>query len=173
MIIGLTGKKGAGKDLVGSYLQEKYKFNRIAFATPLKEFTKQLFRLSDKQLWGTIEQKETIDPRYDRCPRELLIELAEIGRALDPECWVKLAIKQLVPNQHNVVTDVRYINEAKAIWSVGGKVIRILRPFSTGKLENVTSETEQDAIHPDYTIYNDTDIDSLYREIDRQVTMWR
>lgn len=37
MIIGLTGLKGCGKDLVGSYLVKEHSFQRRAFADPVKQ----------------------------------------------------------------------------------------------------------------------------------------
>jgi dephospho-CoA kinase len=42
MLIGLSGKAGAGKDTVADYLVRCYKFQRMAFADPMKRFLNTL-----------------------------------------------------------------------------------------------------------------------------------
>src|SRR4051812_5088987 len=43
MIIGLTGSKGSGKDTIAAYLIKEYRFERRAFADPMKKSVAALF----------------------------------------------------------------------------------------------------------------------------------
>jgi len=67
MIIGFAGKKGSGKDTLGNYLIEKYKFERYAFGDPVKEVCRILFGFNDQQLYG--DKKEEIDISLGIKPR--------------------------------------------------------------------------------------------------------
>ena len=158
-LIGICGKKGAGKDLFSSYLNEDLKWNTIAFAKPIKEAAKTIFLLKDSQVNGTLEEKETFDVRWEKTPRQLLQELGtEVGRAMDPELWVKrcfLEIDQRPGDSGWIITDVRFINEAEALKAKGGVLIKIIREHSgTGVCESHISEQQISGIVPDITIYN-------------------
>jgi len=70
MIIGLCGKKRSGKDTAAEYLCFAYKFTRYGLADPMKKAVKEIFLLSDDQLWGDL--KEALDARYNTTARKLL-----------------------------------------------------------------------------------------------------
>jgi dephospho-CoA kinase len=63
MIIGLLGKAGSGKTTVANWLRDSYGAQKFSYAAPLKEMARRIYGLSDAQLFGTQEEKETIDPR--------------------------------------------------------------------------------------------------------------
>lgn len=65
MIIGILGFRGAGKDSIINCLPPE-RFQRIAFADPLKRLCQKLFNFTDEQLWGSQTAKETGDIRYPR-----------------------------------------------------------------------------------------------------------
>jgi hypothetical protein len=125
MIIGFTGAAGAGKSTAAQYLVERYGARRFSFATPLKEMAKMIYGLSDAQVYGTQEQKETIDPRHGKSPRELLQFLGtDVCRKwLGPDVWATAALRGLNLLDLNVCDDVRFDNEAAMIRERGGVVI--------------------------------------------------
>lgn len=59
MLIGLVATKGSGKDCLGDYLVEHFKFKKTHFADPLKEGLRHIFDLNNDQLYG--KDKETFD----------------------------------------------------------------------------------------------------------------
>ncbi len=111
MLIGLTGKAGAGKDSVADILCQDYGFKRTAFALHLKTMLASID-------WPepTRQEKEAIDPRFGVSWRQAAQRLGtEWARALDPDLWVKLT-KQVISTPGDwVITDVRFENEAKMV----------------------------------------------------------
>ena len=57
MIIGLSGKKGSGKDTIAEYLCVQYGFINYGFGDPIKEIGRIMFDFTDEQLYGN--KKET------------------------------------------------------------------------------------------------------------------
>lgn len=134
-IVGLIGKKRAGKDTVAATLVEEFGFVRYAFADPLR---------------ATMLDLDPIIPNYDRLDRlSSLVErdgweraktVPEVRRLLQahgvairthvgPAVWLDvLMAKVLEETRPVVVTDVRFPNEADAIESAVGRLVRILRP---------------------------------------------
>lgn len=165
MIVGLTGRKGHGKDVVGNLLCIGFGFRRLAFADPLKVVARQLFDLADEQVNGTLAQKEAIDPRWGLSPREIMQRLGtEVGRSIHPEVWTRAALRTIdrSPTVSWVVTDCRFPNEAAAIRSRGGFVVRVLRPgFSTGTSEAHDSERMVDLVEADAVVLNDGPLEAM------------
>lgn len=52
MIIGLSGKKASGKSTVANYLTQTHRYKELSFADPLKRGCKEIFGLTDLELWG-------------------------------------------------------------------------------------------------------------------------
>ena len=144
VLIGLMGCKGSGKTLGAEYLKQQYGFVEKSFAECLKRAFQQLFLLSDEQVFGTQEQKETPDPRWFGCtPRKMLQfvgtdllreNLDKIMPGLGNNVFThhfKLWYEELIsrdPAACVVVSDVRFQNEIDFIQSLGGVVIKIERP---------------------------------------------
>lgn len=72
MIIGITGGRGHGKSTAANVLKKEFGFIEYSFAEPLKEICKQMFGLSDAQVYGDYEVKDKIDERLGVSPREIL-----------------------------------------------------------------------------------------------------
>ena len=70
MIIGIIGKKRVGKDTVADYLVTEYGFEKMALADPMKKAVKEIFLMTDEQLWGS--KKDEVDERYGVSPRRIL-----------------------------------------------------------------------------------------------------
>ena len=127
MIIGLTGKKGCGKSSVAAILSEKYGYEHISFAKPIKDMLSAI-GFTDRQLNDPIE-KERVVPEYGKSSRQFMQLLGtEFGRCMIKESiWVTALEKQLISDENYVIDDVRFSNEAAMIHANGGKVVRVVR----------------------------------------------
>ena len=166
LIIGFAGKARSGKDTAGKYLVEEYQFLRYSFAQPLKDATKIMFHLTDKQ----IENKEKPAEPWGRSPRELYQKVGtDIARNIDVNVWVKGAdmFVKKNPERSVVVTDVRFSNEAFWIRDQGGIVV-YLQSETRGIYENGehSSENGLSAEDVDVIIENDGTIEALYAKLE-------
>ncbi len=142
-ILGICGFARSGKDEFGRVLVGKG-FTRVAFADSLKQEI-------SRHLGVTVETLEEEKAIW----RPLLVEWGRGRRRLDPDCWIKRASENL-PAGDIVVTDVRYPNEAKWIWSLGGYLVRIIRPgVEAANEEERVSICHVDAIAGAHTFWID------------------
>ena len=75
-IIAICGAKRSGKDVLAEHLVNKYNYERVAFANPLKVAVKNLFNFDDDQVGigkdeGT-DRKDIVDERWGITPRAAL-----------------------------------------------------------------------------------------------------
>ena len=179
VLIGIIGKIGSGKTTVTNHLVSKYLFKEYAMALPLKNACKELFRLSDEQLNGSLEQKEEPDPRwFGASPRKILQfvgtdllrnQIDTIMPGLGQDIFVnsfKLWYNEQRIGTHVVVSDVRFQNETDIIRKLGGYLIKLERPDIDDTSDH-SSETGVDNIL-DYNmiIYNDSSIEDLLKKVD-------
>ena len=163
MILGFTGYMGSGKSTACQYILDSYPgWVWINFKEGLINEIKQNF----PDLLREIESQRTNDQHMfdidslfkDKPPlaRALLQNYGtEVRRRDNPNYWVEIwsrKVSEAIENGLNVVTDdVRFLNEAAAVKSVGGEIIRIIRSdISTGGTH--MSEVEMNKIVPDIEI---------------------
>lgn len=164
MLIGVCGKIGAGKDVIGKYLISHHSFHRFAFADPIKELAMHLG-------W---------DGRKNGKGRRFLQELGQRAREIAGEdIWVQALNRRMVDHNHDiktgrtVITDVRYPNEAGWIQSLGGIILRVERPSLTDGVADLhVSEQGACTIAPDHVILNDSSISVLHKRINDLIG-WR
>lgn len=184
IIIGLCGKKGSGKSTVAKYLVDQYQFKEYAFANILKDACMNIFGLRYEQLYGTLQQKETIDEYWNVTPR---IILQDVGTAIrniankNPKLekiWIKSLHRKIIQESKTriVVSDIRYQDEADSLkeyikdgWTV--IIIHINRINDSVHLDNHESETQ--AIKYDYNIDNDKDIKCLINKLNAVLNITR
>lgn len=173
VLIGLMGRKGAGKDTAAEVLLEQ-DFRRVAFADPLKEALLEVDPLIPANLRGAPPLRlsdlvrcygwDTSKNAYPEVRRLLQTYGVAIRDVVDSEAWVRIA-EQKIADAHAdgvsvVVTDVRFPNEAHLIRRLTGDLVRIDRPTVAADDEHV-SETALDAYSPDYTVRNDGTVSDL------------
>lgn len=151
MIIGLVGHAGSGKDTVADMLG----WRRMSFAEPMKRFCMEMFDWTEEQVFGASALRSVPDPRYIRedggelTPRFALQTLGtEWGRKCCPGIWVQYCLRKAVASSEPVViTDCRFVNEARAIRAAGGELWRVFRPGAAlaGSAGQHASEQEQDS----------------------------
>ena len=166
LIIGFAGKARSGKDTAGAYLVDNYQFLRYSFAQPLKDATKIMFHLTDKQ----IENKEKPAEPWGRSPRELYQKVGtDIARNIDVNVWVKGAdiFRQDNPGRSIVITDVRFSNEAFWIREQGGIVV-FLESKTRGIHEHTGHSSENGLTGEDVDLImeNDGTIEAFHEKLE-------
>lgn len=71
-LIGIVAQKRAGKDTIADFLINNNGFQKYSFADPIKYGAIAMFGFTKEQMWGSAEDKETVDPRWGISPRRML-----------------------------------------------------------------------------------------------------
>lgn len=131
LLIGVSGKSGSGKSMVGDYLAGAHGYEQFAFAGALKEVVALAFDFDEEQMTRGKEEK---DPRWGVSPRWCLQWLGtEVFRACWPDIWIRhlrqaiLDFLAMNGQRPVVVTDVRFRDEAEALKRMGAVLVRIER----------------------------------------------
>lgn len=162
MIIALSGKMGSGKTTTYDLLKDRLgaKLVLCKFAQPLYDAQNYLYKEFG---FGHPETKD----------RKLLQWLGtDWARSKDDQVFVKIWKQkaQAFSNSGFVVVcdDCRFLNEAEAVRSIGGKIVKINKKHGNSAESesgtNHASEMEIDQIKGDYIFDNDT-IDNLRRDV--------
>lgn len=146
MIIGITGKAGAGKstigDLIQSHMEERSAFARvvrIGFADEVKAIAKNCFG------W---------DGKKDEKGRRLLQLIGtECGRGYNENIWVEKLARHDAKDACLIVDDVRFNNEAELCKRLGFLIHISGRADDLGENSGHASEKGVD-IAPDFRIVN-------------------
>ena len=112
----------------------------------------------------------------ERSPRQIMQWWGtEYRRAQDPDYWVRrlgerVADLMVQGERRFVVSDCRFVNEARTIRSMGGEVWRVLRPGAEHLAGQHLSETEGMTITPELTLHNGAGIIDLAHTTLRALT---
>lgn len=139
-IIGISGSAGSGKDTIGDYLVKNYGWEKMSFASALKDITSILFGWDRVMLAGETPENRKLREEKDEywskvfndtiTPRRMLQILGTniLRHHLGENIWVDVLKRKLINSDKNVViTDVRFPNEIDMIRNLGGKMIRVER----------------------------------------------
>lgn len=180
-LIGVTGYKNSGKNAVCNVLRDEFGFVITGFADVLKSMMlaidpiihvddDETYRVSDLvDEYGWDHAKEAF-PEI----RRLLQKLGtEGGRDhLGPDVWIdawrRTAGQLLEAGDAVCVSDMRFLNEARAVCDLGGEVWRVLRP-GTAAGEHL-SESELDQIQPKITLFNKGTLEDLALNVEGALT---
>jgi dCMP deaminase len=177
MIIGLTGRNGAGKGEMASYLAKK-SFEASSLSDILREELRN---------------------RGETITRERLIEVGrELRATYGPAVLAERALARLTPNKHYVIDSIRHPAEVEALRSRADFVLvaveaplevrfernrRRLRESDPQSLEEFRALEEKELESPDewgqqiraceemadYVIVNDSSLEVFYQRIDKLV----
>lgn len=195
MIVGISGKIGAGKDAIAARLVERWGFRIVRFSDSLKEEVLErlpttLAALHAMHTYHNLTGQHAADCRtaagspeclrrmvYEVKPRgvrELLQEYGtDVRRKDDPNYWTREWLRRVLgdapqrqPRTENIVApDVRFENEAQAVLGVGGELWRIERPGTAAGSH--VSETVMDTWASwDRRIPNDGSLEALWAMVD-------
>ena len=184
-LIGLMGVSKAGKTTSANYLVSNHGFVESSFASSLKRACKELFMLTDDQVNGSQESKETPDPRWFGCTPRVMLQfvgtdllrnqLDAIMPGLGKDIFVhsfKLWYQEQVrlnPNILVVMSDLRFPNEIEVVQSLGGFIVKIERSSANAGVAVASHESEalvRRIQTCDHLILNDYSLAELYRELD-------
>lgn len=193
-IIGLVGRAGAGKDTVANILQDAYGHVPVAFADALREEISEAFGV-DHSLWVDRFTKEqptpalsiarckdsrfirrmialAEDPYSPRSPRQIMRWWGtEFRRDCDSNTYWHDRLHERIEGHLRTgarkiaVTDVRFLNEAEFIRTMGGSIWRIRRDSADAVHADHQSESEQERIEADRSINNNRSLGNLVENV--------
>ncbi len=188
-VIAIAAQLGSGKDTVADYLAKRLnekiwyaedRWHRIGFAHAVKKVFMDTFRVS----WSFIEEwkrKDEPPPGFDMSVRKSLQFIGDGFRQIKSNIWIETAFRD---DRNLIISDGRYINEAKAIKEHGGLVVIVHRPGyenndpnpSESQIKPIVDWCVQNAQEGplqgdhvknfDFFLKNDGTIEQLYNKID-------
>jgi dephospho-CoA kinase len=154
---------GSGKDTCADYLVKKYNFNKLAFADKIYSIAYDLFEMTTKN-------------------RELLINIGEKLREIDPYVWINYTYKKaeeyIKQGKNIVISDCRKIEELETGLNKGYIPIRIVsnRDIAIKRLIKRDGKCDESLLDNPVEIgtrsaemieiYNNDTIEELYRQVD-------
>lgn len=158
-IIGISGKKGSGKDTFAKLLQKQLELATCktvkidSFAANLK-YCCALISGQPDYLFSNQDMKDKKAGFLNITNRELMQKFGDLTRSLDKDIWIKSLFNKYLDNppEYLIVSDVRFKNEAAHINKLGGILIRI----------------ESDRVKEDYHI-SETELDN-YPNFDLEIS---
>jgi dephospho-CoA kinase len=149
-LVGLTGRKRHGKDTFAARLVEQG-WERVAFADAVREMAYDInprVVIRGMVLWlqDVVDSYGWFDAQSEPEVRLFLQRLGTEGvRKRMPEAWIEIAEDKVVAAQAQgkpvVITDVRFLNEARFVVNVGGFIVWINRP---GQQDNDDHASERE-----------------------------
>lgn len=202
MIVGISGLIGSGKNTVAEHLTDNYGFRKDSFAASLKDACSVIFGWDRTLLEGETKEsrewREQVDPWWSEklgienfSPR-LALQLVgtdALRNHFNEGMWF-LTVENRIrknPDQHVVISDVRFPNEVDFIRKQGGVLIKVSRGqepvwYETARLANSGNKIAQEVMlqtYPtahfsewawigqkyDYTIINDGSVTDLQSQV--------
>lgn len=135
-LIGVAGQARAGKDTSADYLAEKMGWGRSSFASNVKRIFCETFSVQPEfiETWKT--SKEAPEG-FDLPIRKALQFIGDGFRQIKSSIWVDMLLRDTC--SPTIISDIRYVNELRAIKNRGGKTILLYRP---GFSNNDTNDSE-------------------------------
>lgn len=188
ILLGISGKVGAGKDEFSDIAVAEYGFIKIPFALALKNEVKEFLQkyevsFEDRNIWGTqkdkleefsfgdkigdvIEEHPWLAGKCSGITFRLLLQLwgTEYRRAENDNYWVEQTLNASRGHHRVIMSDLRFQNEYDAIRNFGGATIRINRVMEIDpSVEAHSSETGLDHIRRwNYVIDNDSTLEDYH-----------
>lgn len=171
MIVGLIGFINSGKGTVANHLVNEYNFRQDSFAASLKDACSVIFDWPRNMLEGDTKEsrewREVVDPWWSSqlnipnlTPRLALqlIGTESLRDNFHQDLWFMTVQNRIRknPNQHVVISDVRFPNEIKFIQDQGGVLVKINRGaapvwYETALLANKGNSLAREAMTKTYS----------------------
>ena len=182
VVVLVSGWSGAGKDAVGTILQQKWGFKRFAFADELKRHIIEEYKIP-LQWTETQEGKRKIEPTTGKTVRQLLIQRGQEIRAEkgDPgyfaQCVGNQILEQIQSTNGFVITDWRLpieISTLETMFASHNIVILKARVYNSMQTESpvkdLTTENQLERYVFDAHIQNDgISYEALEKEVDQKL----
>jgi hypothetical protein len=176
LIIGLFGKKRAGKDSLADQLVNSFGFKKWHFADDLRRVMEAFDPIIDTEPTGgpirlnqilAVEGWEDAKIKYPEV-RRIMKYLGTNGvrHVLGQDTWLKSLESHMKdsPDICHVIADGRFLNESEWVREQGGLVVKVHRRWAEPQdVDSHESETELDLIEPDMDIMNTEGLDGLRR----------
>jgi hypothetical protein len=168
-LIGFCGRAGAGKTFAATHLVSNCGYTRVRYAEPLKAMMRALGLTEAETDGGAKERPCAL--LGGQTPRRAMQTLGtEWGRDLiAPDLWVRAwgrcADRILDGGGAVVVDDVRFADEASAIWSRGGVLIHVERPGS-GSATGSSHVSERGGFPYDFGMVNTGEVAAFRAMLD-------
>lgn len=141
MIIGITGRIGSGKDTIAEYLIANYGYQRMSYASTLKDAVAAIFHWDREMLEGSTKESREIREQVDEwwakrldmphlTPRWVLQYFGTdvCRKAFHDDIWIASLENKLAKIGDNVViSDCRFPNELNSLKRLGATTIRVER----------------------------------------------
>lgn len=178
IVIALVGPKRCGKDTIAAYMSQ-YDYVNYKIAGRLKSACKVLFGFTDDEM--ETDAKDLPHPNWDVTPRHIMqhfgteIMQYEIGKYIPKlenkrTFWMDQACNDILKISSNVViTDMRFIHEYNALKKQFANLItiKVTREVSAcTSIDFHVSENEWKQIPCNFTVQNNSSIESLHHEIE-------
>lgn len=171
LIIGLHGKVGSGKDTVAREILKsfpEYSFKRKSFGYNVKKIVSIITGIDMRTILSR-KIKTFYLKSWNMTVGEMFQKIGTnaLRDAFDDDIWIKSLFNNINDDDNIIITDVRFINEAKSIKDRGGYLIKIVGdPNDVNKYDSRnkthSSETELDDFNEFDVIYeNNPPIENL------------
>lgn len=141
MVIGITGRIGSGKDTIAEYLIANYGYQRMSYASTLKDAVAAIFHWDREMLEGSTKESREIREQVDEwwakrldmphlTPRWVLQYFGTdvCRKAFHDDIWIASLENKLAKMGDNVViSDCRFPNELSSLKRLGATTIRVER----------------------------------------------
>lgn len=176
MIIGISGKMHSGKDTFARLLQTELKsvnqtYDIRAYGTKLKKLGADLTN-TPLEWWYSVEGKAKMLEGWNMSIGEFQQKLGTeaIRNGIHRDSWIFALFSEYYFYSNWIISDVRLLNEAEAIKSRNGFLVRIegdpadLRSTSTRDQTHESEIALDNYKNFDYTIYNTPPVASLQKQ---------
>lgn len=186
-IIGLTGRKQAGKDTSAAFLIEQFGFKRLAFADAVKDIIEicnpaitvrvnesgQPELIHVKDLLAEGKTLDEIKVQYETYRNFMTALATDSVRKYDPDFWVKIVLNQMDdPAGKYVITDVRFPNEAAGLRGRTGDSVQLWY-VQSDRAEATPPQHESEywagKLNEEDALHNNGSVRELHAQIDRLV----
>lgn len=185
LLIGLTGRAGAGKSTVARMLEDGYAFTPLALADPILDMIHALFASAGIDGAWAVERVLKEQPTPLGFSYRYLAQTlgTEWGRHVSADLWLRVLDLRLqspaLAGDNIVVSDIRFPNEADMITQRGGVIVRVLagREHAAAYMPALTaahaSESHTDVLPVTTELLNFGSLATLHDQVDRLITTLR